>query len=506
MRLAELILDIDDLTLCGPVDRDAEICDLTHDYARVEPGFIYTCLPGEEYAEAHLRAGPHAHIGDALDRGAACVLLAEQATEAGLPGLVSARPKEHAAMLADRLHGQPLAGMTTVGVTGTNGKTSVTFMLASIFMACGRTPGVAGTLGFWAPDFRVSNSVYTTPLAADLYRNAAIMRTRGVEAFLIESTSHGLALAREREVQYNAAVFTNLSRDHLDFHGDMGSYVDAKLSLFRRLRGSGPNQPIAIINGDDPLAARVAAAASEARVLRCSLRAPAEYRGRVLDGDACRSRLEVTVDGGQTVELTVGVPGRYNVENALLAFASAHGLGLGLDGICAGLARPIPVPGRFEVVDLGQPFTVVVDYAHTPAALAEAIASARALSSGRVLTVFGAGGQRDRDKRPEMGLVAATGSDRVIVTSDNPRWEDPLEIIREIEAGVTPELRARVDVLADRGRAIARALDLAKPGDLVLICGKGHETEQLVRGRAIPFDDRAVARAHFARARADQRY
>ena len=498
MRLGELIRNINNLSVCGAVDLDAEVRGLTHDYAQVEAGFIYTCLANEEYAEAHLRGGGEAHVGEALRRGALCVLRSGTPIHSGLPLLVSPTPNEHTAILAERLHGHPLASMTTIGVTGTNGKTSVTFMLASVLAACGYHPGVAGTLGFWSPGFRAPNSVYTTPLASELSRNAALMRAQGVDALLLESTSHGLALAREHAVVYGGAIFTNLTRDHMDFHRDVEDYIDAKLSLFRRLRPIAGRRPVAVINVDDPLGERFAAAATGARVLRCSLRGAADYRGRVLTGDAGGTTFEVTIGGDRrsSIELRIGTPGRFNVQNALLAFGLAHGLGLRTEDIRSGLASVRPIPGRFEIVDVSQPSLVVIDYAHTPAALEQTIAAARELTEGRVLTMFGAGGDRDREKRPEMGRVAVAGSDHVILTSDNPRWEDPMTILREIAAGVAPGDRSKLETVVDREEAILRALDLARAEDLVLLCGKGHETQQFVRGRALPFDDRSVVQAY----------
>ncbi len=324
--------------------------------------------------------------------------------------------------------------------------------------------------------------VRTTPEAIDLQRTFARMRAAGDEAVVMEVSSHALALHRADAIHWDAAIFTNLTQDHLDFHADMEDYFQAKRMLFD------PAPPVAVINLDDPYGARLAAELPGA--ITVGLDAPrAQLRARIEAADATGTTFEA---GG--LRLRVAMPGRFNVLNALGAVAVARALGVADDAIARALPRAGRVPGRFEAVDEGQDFALVVDYSHTPDSIENVLRAARELAGGRVLVVFGAGGDRDRAKRPLMGAAAAAAADVAVVTSDNPRGEDPEAIIDEIEAGMAAGA-AEVERIADRRAAIARAVELAGPGDVVVVAGKGHEQgQELAAGEKVPFDDVAVSR------------
>jgi len=368
------------------------------------------------------------------------------------------------ALVAAEFFGHPTRELEIAAVTGTNGKTTTTFLLRSILEAAGRRPGMLGTI-----ECRVGRevrpAVRTTPEAVDLQRTFREMLDAGNRSCALEATSHGSHYRRLLATCFACLVFTNLTQDHLDLHGTMEAYFEAK----RRLFLDEPRPPAAI-NVADPWGRRLAADRPDA--LTYGFADDAELGPRALDG------------------IRLKLKGRFNVENALAALAGARLLGIEDHAIAAGLERLDGVPGRFEAVDEGQPFTVLVDYAHTPDSLENVLRSARDLAGERVLCVFGCGGDRDRGKRPVMGRIASEVSDLAIVTSDNPRSEDPRAIINEILEGVTTD----VEVEPDRREAITRAMEIARAGDVVLIAGKGHEQGQQFRDRTVPFDDREVAR------------
>jgi UDP-N-acetylmuramoyl-L-alanyl-D-glutamate--2,6-diaminopimelate ligase len=379
---------------------------------------------------------------------------------------------------AARLHGDPTATLRAVGITGTNGKTTTAFLVRGLLEAAGRRTGMVGTVtavvgGAERPMVR------TTPEAIDLQRMFAEMRDGGDEAVVMEVSSHALALHRADAIHWDVAVFTNLTQDHLDFHPAMEDYFLAK----RRLFESGPE--VAVINVDDPYGERLAAEFPDA--VRIGIDSPtAQLRATGIAGDATGSTF--TADG---LALRSPLPGRFNVLNVLGAVAAVRALGVDDETIAAALPQAARVPGRFEPVDEGQPFAVLVDYAHTPDSLENVLRAARPLTTGRVITVFGAGGDRDRAKRPLMGAVVRELSDVAIVTSDNPRSEDPEAIIAAVVEGAGPGAEVEVD----RRAAIERAIGMAEPGDVVLVAGKGHEQgQEFEGGRKVPFDDVTVAR------------
>jgi UDP-N-acetylmuramoyl-L-alanyl-D-glutamate--2,6-diaminopimelate ligase len=383
-------------------------------------------------------------------------------------------------------------------VTGTNGKTTTTFMIEAIFRAAARRAGVIGTTGVRI-DGETRPSAFTTPEAPQLQALLAEMRARGVTSVALEASSHALAQRRTWGLACDVAVFTNLTQDHLDFHGTMDAYLDAKLMLFDGRNGGAGKAWTALVNVDDPAAARVAAAARAGggSVVGFGEGAGAEFRiARVTPGPRGLAVELATPAGARSIALPM--LGRFNAWNATAAFATAGALGLASDVAQRGLETFAGVPGRLERVDGGRAFAVVVDYAHTPDALERALAACREHARGRVLCVFGCGGDRDRGKRPLMGALAARLADRAWVTNDNPRSEDPAAIAREIVAGAPS---AGLVPILDRREAIGAALSAARDGDVVLIDGKGHEMTQTIGAEVLPFDDREVARAALGAAR-----
>jgi UDP-N-acetylmuramoyl-L-alanyl-D-glutamate--2,6-diaminopimelate ligase len=458
--------------LAEVIGSDAPAVDVTalaYDNRLVTPGTLFFCVPG------FTRDG-HDFADDAIARGAVA-LVVERPLQRGVPEILVDDVRAAMAPAAAALAGDPTARLTTVGITGTNGKTTTAFLVRALLEADGRSTGLLGTVTAIVGGAQHAVA-RTTPEAIDLQRTFADMLAAGDEAVVMEVSSHALALHRADAIHWSAAVFTNLTQDHLDFHADMEDYFLAK----RRLFEAGPE--LAVIDVDGPYGARLAGELPEA--IRIGLDAPdAQVRARVLAADAGGSRF--AVDG---LELRTALPGRFNVRNALAAVVVARELGVDDATIAAGLPRAGRVPGRFEPVDEGQPFAVIVDYSHTPDSLENALRAAREIAQGRVIAVFGAGGDRDRAKRPLMGAAAAAGADLAIITSDNPRSEDPEAIIAAVGEGA-PE----AERVVDRRAAIERAVALAQPGDVVVVAGKGHEQgQEFEGGRKVPFDDVTVAR------------
>ena len=452
-----------------------EVEDLAYDARAVTPRAVFFCVPGR-------RADGHDFAGDAVDRGAVA-LVVEHPLRQPVPQVVVPDARVAMAVAADVFFGRPTAELDVVGVTGTNGKTTTAFVLHSILAAAGRRPGLLGTV-----EARVGGEIRpvarTTPEAIDLQRLFRAMLDAGDRSCAIEASSHAAALHRLDRVRFAALVFTNLTQDHLDFHGTLERYFEAKRRLF--LEGDAP--PAAVGVGD--LYGR-----RLAEELRAESLAPLLTFAIAGDADIRADDLELGVTGARFraagIKLRTQLRGRFNVENVLGAVAAARLLEIDDASIAEGVAALAAVPGRFEAVDEGQDFAVFVDYAHTPDSLASILRTARELTRGRLVCVFGCGGDRDRGKRPLMGRVAAEGADLAIVTSDNPRSEDPLAIIDEVVAGAPP---SSLVVEPDRRTAIERALGEARAGDVVVIAGKGHEPGQEARGVTRPFDDRAVAR------------
>ena len=438
----------------------------------------------------------------AIERGALGIV-SEQAVPGGVrvPWLRVTDGRIALAILAAEFYEHPSSEMRVVGITGTNGKTTTAYLLASVFEAAGIRCGILGTvayrLGPNAADER--EAARTTPEAPDVQALLREMVDMGCGACAMEVSSHALALHRVTGMRFAAGVFTNLTRDHLDFHADMDDYFRAKRRLFEMLPSDAP----ALLNVDDPRGASLAEAGG--RPVTYGIHRPADISPGPLSFSLAGLTLDVRTPRG-TVRVRSGLVGRPNVYNILAAVATATALGLPFDAIERGISALAGVPGRFQLVSgASDGVTVVVDYAHTDDALRNLLETARPLATGRLITVFGCGGDRDRTKRPLMGAVAGRLSDLIVITSDNPRSEDPARIIEEIQRGITADTRRdgaqSVLTIVDRRAAIAKAIEVARPGDLVLVAGKGHEKYQVIGDRTLPFDDVEVAREALARRR-----
>jgi UDP-N-acetylmuramoyl-L-alanyl-D-glutamate--2,6-diaminopimelate ligase len=464
---------------------------LTDDSRRVTAGGCFVAVRG-------LRADGHRFIPEAVDRGARAVV-AESPDP--LPGQAVGRilvPDTRWALprLADAYYGHPSRVLTVVGITGTNGKTTTSYLCEALLRARGLETGVIGTIQYVVRG-RARDAGQTTPEAIELQGLLAEMVAAGVGGVAMEVSSHALALHRVDGVAFDVAVFTNLTQDHLDFHGTMEEYATAKRRLFSELLPAGRKPgSTAVLNADDPVGAAWASALS-GRVLTFGLGSGHAIRPLRYESGFGGIQLLATSPRG-AVRIDSRLIGEHNVVNLLGAVGIGVALGLEPDVIASALASVTRVPGRFEQVEAGQDFLVVVDYAHTPDALQRVLETARRLTQGRLGVVFGAGGDRDRGKRPVMGRIAATLADRVWLTSDNPRSEDPVAIIEEIVTGVVPSPRGGYARYPDRRDAIREALDWARRGDTVVIAGKGHETYQIIGGQVLPFDDRLVAREFLA--------
>ena len=462
--------------------RGLEVAGLEYDSRRVAPGYLFFAFPGQRHDGRHFAA-------QALERGAVAVVSESPAPE-GFPGpwLEVEHGRRALAIAALNFYGHPDQRLALTGVTGTNGKTTTTYLLDAMLRAAGRVTALLGTIEHRVAD-RALPAVNTTPESLDLVRRMDELLAAGGTHVTMEVSSHGLALARVYGFRFHTAVFTNLSQDHLDFHGTMEEYFAAKRRLFEG--AGGPPPRFAVINADDPYARRLPLPEPQ-RVLRYGLGDEATVRALdiVADFDGLRFRI---ADPRGVHEVSSPLPGRMNVYNILAAWSAALTYDLPVEALQRGLAACRSVPGRFEKVEAGQPFLVVVDYAHSEDALRNVIRVARELRPHRVLTLFGCGGDRDRSKRPRMGEAAAALSDFVVLTSDNPRSEDPLAIIEDALDGLRRHSTPYC-VEPDRARAIRVILEQARPGDIVIIAGKGHETYQVLKDGAIPFDDREVAR------------
>jgi len=459
-----------------PAVADVEISDLAYDSRAVRPGTLFFCVPG-------FTSDGHDFAPRAVENGAVA-LVVERPLELGVPEVRVDSVRAAMAPAAAAFNGDPTSELDVVGVTGTNGKTTTAFLVRALLEAAGRQTGLLGTVtSVVGGEERAV--VRTTPEAIDLQRDFGEMRAGGDVACAMEVSSHALELRRADAIHWAVAIFTNLTQDHLDFHPTMEDYFTAK----RRLFEAGPRA--AVINVDDPYGRRLAAELPEA--ITFGIGSP-DAGLRATDVAFALTGSTFTVDG---LDLRTPLPGRFNVLNALGALAAARALGVADDVSAEALATAGRVPGRFEPVDAGQPFAVLVDYAHTPDSLENVLRAAREIARRRVIVVFGAGGDRDRGKRPLMGRAARALADLVVVTSDNPRSENPEAIIAEIKAGTGNG--PGVETMVDRRAAIARAVAAAEEGDVVVIAGKGHEQgQEFEGGRKIPFDDVTVAREALA--------
>jgi len=488
----------------GLADANRVITAVTYDSRTVVPGAVFVALKG-------LHADGATFARQALERGAAAIV-AEQPPSPGsgvgeaalppadvrAPWVVVQDARRALAQIAAAFFRHPSAQMQVVGITGTNGKTTTAYLLASIFEAAGIRCGVLGTVAYRIGD-EIREATHTTPEAPDVQRLLREMVERGCGACAMEVSSHALALHRVDETRFAAAVFTNLTRDHLDFHEDMEQYFQAKRRLFEMLARDSPS----LLNVDDPRGASLAQIVG--RPVTFAIGKPADITPGPLSFSLSGLTFDIRTPRG-ALQVRSKLVGRPNVYNILAAVATGVALDVPFDAIERGVHALDGVPGRFQVVSGAKDgVTVVVDYAHTDDALRNLLETARPLASGRLITVFGCGGDRDRTKRPLMGAVAGRLSDLIILTSDNPRSEDPRRIIEEIQRGITRDTRRdsgqRLLSMVDRREAITKAIEMAQPADVVLIAGKGHEKYQLIGKEALPFDDVAVAREALAKRR-----
>ena len=494
MKLSELVEGVSGATVRG--DPGTEVRGLAYHTRDVADGTLFFCVPG-------LSFDGHRFAAAAVESGAAA-LVCERDTGVPAAQVIVPSVRRAMALMASRWYGDPSRDLRVVGVTGTNGKTTTAHLVAGLFAAAGQPAGLLGTVvnRIGGVDHPVK---LTTAESLDLQRMFAEMRAAGDEACAFEVSSHALSQDRAAGIAFDAVVFSNLTRDHLDYHKDLEDYFGAKRRLF--LPDEARNgSAVAVVNVGDEFGARLARECAPHYgddLWTCAVdddgSSGAAVVARDLDlrADASTFTLVCPRLGiGERVKLRLAA--RFNVENAVAAAAAGLALDLPIAAVLRGLAVTEGVPGRFQAVRAGQPFSVVVDYSHTPDSLENALEAARAVTEGRVLVVFGCGGDRDRGKRPLMGAIGARLADRSVITSDNPRTEEPLAIIDEIAAGVPQELSSRVLIEPDRRAAIRIALDEARPGDTVVIAGKGHEQGQLVGDQKIPFDDRKVAEEELA--------
>ena len=482
MKLAELLEGVATPSQLSAELASAEIHGVAFDSRKVQPGYLFFAFSGA-------KADGREFAREAVAKGAVAVA-SESAAPTDLESnwIQVAHGRQALATVSGNFYQHPDRRLKITGVTGTNGKTTTTYLIDSILLAAGLTTALVGTIEYRLAGRRLP-SINTTPESLELFQLFSELEQAGGTHVTMETSSHALSLGRVYGVQFETAVFTNLTRDHLDFHGDMDSYFASKQLLFNSEAARGPR--FAVINHDDKYASRIRTK-SDTEVITYGMGEGASARAQRVATGFDGLRFEIHYDG-RTFAVESPLVGEINVYNLLAAWCAAYSLGIHPEIIARGLAACGAVPGRFERVSEGQPFLVVVDYAHTDDALRNAITIARNMTESRVITVFGCGGDRDRSKRPPMGMAAAELSDLVVLTSDNPRSEDPLSIMNDAMVGIrrfdTPYL-----VEPDRERAIQKALEEAGPSDIVLIAGKGHETYQILKDKTVPFDDREVAR------------
>jgi len=460
-----------------------DITGIAYDPLRIQPGFIYVAINIYTQLDKIEIPDGHPYVQEAIARGAVCVVLQnDMELPSGVVKVVVPDSRYALGILANRFYGRPSEQLKLVGVTGTNGKTTTTHVIESIFIENHKV-GLIGTL-YYKLNGEIRKSKDTTPEPPDLQAILREMADLDFSYCFMETSSHGIEFHRLQGCRFRVALFTNLTQDHLDYHKTMENYLNAKLKLFRWLG----EEDFAVINIDDPYGGRFVEA-TRANVLTYGIYSPADIMARDIHYDINGTRYTLVTPKGE-IEIKTRLLGRFNVYNALAGVGTAVAEGIGLEQIKRGLERPIRVAGRMEMVDRGQPFTVVVDYAHTPDGMENVLGLARGLNPRKLITVFGCGGDRDKEKRPIMGGVAARFSDEIILTADNPRHEDPLQILAEIRKGCDS---ASVTEIVDRRSAIQHAIAMAGPGDIVMILGKGHETTQTLKEHTVPFNDREEA-------------
>lgn len=492
-------------------DAGQEISAVTWDYQQVVAGAMYFCLEEEEFQESHIRTNALDYWQEAVLAGAVCLVARRNAitVKPDHVSLIEVDDLNPAmAEIARVFYGDPLADMKMIGITGTNGKTTTSQMLDSIFEHLGAKTGVIGTIGVFYPSGKEEASHLSNPLATELFQIGRKMSLEGVTHLTMEVTSHAMAFERNHAIDYDIAIFTNLTQDHLDYHKTIEAYKRSKLKFFQQL-GKKSKKAYGIINIDDASGNDFIEAidkhlrvSGKAEVLTYSVRnkdADLVAYPREMTGSC--SIFDIYLRGNHLSQIHLPMPGLFNIYNALSAFGAAFALGISIEQIAEGLAAARKVDGRFEIVECGAAFDVYVDYAHTPDSLEKILGEIRSLTKERVIVVFGCGGDRDRSKRSEMGRIASELADISIITSDNPRTEDPEQIIQDIVEGIAGDAGRQFIIEADRRRAIYLALEKASADDAVLIAGKGHETYQIIGQTTYPFFDRRVVHDFFRSAK-----
>ncbi|MED1782153.1 UDP-N-acetylmuramoyl-L-alanyl-D-glutamate--2,6-diaminopimelate ligase [Brevibacillus fortis] len=488
MFLRDLLMPLLPVTVSG--DDSMEITGLTADSRQVKPGYLFVCLTG-------YTVDGHTFAAQAVKNGAVAVL-SEQ--DLDVPATIVKVPdtRRAMAMLADRIFGSPTKKVKVIGVTGTNGKTTTTHLIDKILCDQSKQTGLIGTIHMKIGDVteEVKN---TTPDAIDLQRSFRRMCDVNTDYAIIEVSSHALELGRVRGCEIHTAVFTNLTQDHLDYHKTMENYRYAKSLLFSQLGNSYDTDRLktAVLNADDE-ASELYATVTPVRVITYGIDQPADVRAKQIEITSKGTSFTVESFAG-SARLNLKLMGKFNVYNALAAIAVTLAEGISLEEIKASLEEVAGVNGRFEAVDAGQQFAVLVDYSHTPDSLENALMTVKEFARGNVFCIVGCGGDRDKTKRPIMAQIATKYADLTVLTSDNPRSEEPQAILDDMLAGLSEVAPERYAALADRREAIAHAVSLAKPDDVILIAGKGHETYQMIKDQVLPFDDRKVAREAIAR-------
>ena len=488
-------------------NKEQRITSVAWDYKKVQNGSLYFCLEDEEFQESYIKSDSFDHWTDAVLAGAAC-LLAKKGKIVQLPAGVSLIEVESVnlamAFLARTFYGNPLSKMKIVGITGTNGKTTTAQLLDSIFLHAGYVTGVIGTIGVFYPSGKEDASHLSNPMAPELFKIGSQMRLENVDSLIMEVTSHGMAFDRNVAIDFDIAIFTNLAQDHLDYHITFENYKNEKLKHFKYLGGLS-KKAYGIVNFDDVTGSEFIDAVDKKRLVSGKVDI-LTYGIRNKDADlvaypkrmtGSNSEFDVFLRGNHLCMVHLPMPGLFNIYNSLAAFGAAFALEIGINQIAEGLQKARQPDGRFEKVTCPDDFDVYLDYAHTPDALAKILEEIRFISRKRIIVVFGCGGDRDRSKRAEMGRIASEIADAYIITSDNPRTEDPDKIIRDIVAGISEDRQPNMTIETDRKKAIHVALETAAPGDAVLIAGKGHETYQIISNTVHAFSDRKVVQEYF---------
>ncbi len=492
VRLKDLLPVVSVREVRGPTELSVE--GITFDSRQVKPGYIFVAISG--YTE-----DGSSYIPQALEVGASVVVSSKRIERLARPStwggsatqVVVDNPREALAKLATAFYNYPSDKLNIIGITGTNGKTTVSYLTEAIFKESGARVGVLGTIAYRLGE-KILPAPVTTPQSSDLQQMLRKLVDEKFTTVVMEVSSHALSLQRVEGCEFDSALFTNLSREHLDFHKSMEEYLKAKISLFSTLGKNArkEREKLAVLNLDDPSTEKIMQSTG-AKVITYGIEGKADVVAKSIKLNLDKTIFTLASHRGE-IKISLPLIGKHNIYNALAAGAVAMGQGIDLDIVKRGLEKVSSIPGRFERIDCGQPFTVIVDYAHTHEALSRLLDTCRELKPRRIITVFGCGGDRDRGKRPLMGEVAIDLSDYVFVTSDNPRTEDPERIALDIEVGIKRRGKNNYQTIIDRFQAIEKALSMAESGDLVVIAGKGHEDYQIFKDRRVHFDDREVAR------------